>query len=52
MDNGKRLQMEEADLTNHEILKYYFFVVEGAKFSAMDFHDIRPDGSEPMGRQR
>jgi len=24
MDNGKRLQMEEADLTNPEIKKYYF----------------------------
>ena len=26
MDNGKRPQMEEADLTNPEILKYYFLL--------------------------
>ena len=26
MDNGKRLEMEEADLTNPEILKYYFLL--------------------------
>ena len=26
MDNGKRLQMEEADFTNPEILKYYLLL--------------------------
>ena len=25
---------------------------EGAKFSIMDFHHIRPDGSKPMGLQQ
>ncbi|XP_030948971.1 uncharacterized protein LOC115973688 [Quercus lobata] len=51
MDNGKRPQMEEADLTNPEILKYYFLLCneifpDAKKMGIQEFKCIKKELNE------
>ena len=51
MDNGKRSQMEEADLTNPEILKYYFLLCneifpDAKKMGIQEFKCIKKELNE------